>query len=60
MNEKTKTYRFDYKPGRTPEQLEEERFLEAMQRTPTERFMILMRLIKISKILRAAKIKHQL
>ena len=54
MSAELKKYRFDYKPGRTPEQLEQERLDENLKRTPTERFRILMQLIKTSRQMRFA------
>ncbi|CAN5810095.1 hypothetical protein BH10BAC3_BH10BAC3_20570 [soil metagenome] len=42
-------YNFDYKPGRTVEELEQERLLASLNRTPTERFRIMMQLIRISE-----------
>jgi hypothetical protein len=49
MENKEKTYRFDYQPGRTQAELEEARFIESLKRTPTERFRIMMQLIRISQ-----------
>ena len=49
MNPEEKKYRFNYKPGRTVEELEQERLIESLNRTPTERFRIMMQLIRISQ-----------
>ena len=49
MNPEEKKYRFSYKPGRTVEELEQERLIESLNRTPTERFRIMMQLIRISE-----------
>ena len=59
MNPEEKKYRFNYKPGRTVEELEQERLIESLKRSPTERFRIMMQLIRISQKTKeaAAKLK---
>jgi hypothetical protein len=52
MNPEEKKYKFDYQPGRTMVQLEQERFLEAMLRTPEQRFRRMMQLIQITSKLK--------
>jgi hypothetical protein len=37
---------------------EEKKILRALERTPTERFHFLMKLIRIDRMLRSAKITH--
>jgi hypothetical protein len=60
MSPDEKQYRFSYKPGRTVEELEHERLSESLQRSPTQRFKIMMALIRISQKARQATAKQKL
>jgi hypothetical protein len=51
--------KLDYKPGRTPEQLAEERLIANLALTDTQRFEKMMQLIKINIMMKKAKITHQ-
>lgn len=46
--------RTNYKPGRTVEEVEIERLKERLDRTPTENFKIMMKLIRISEKMKKA------
>lgn len=48
--------RWDYKPGRTPEELEDERRRETLAMSYTERYIVMMRLMRLQKMLSTAKI----
>lgn len=48
--------RTNYKPGRTVEEVEQERLTSCLNRTPTENFKIMMKLIRISEKMRKAVI----
>ncbi len=48
----------DYQPGRTLEELEQQRIRKRLSYTDTESFRILMSLIRISEKMKQAKIAH--
>jgi hypothetical protein len=49
-----KKYNFDYKPGRTLVELENERLEAALKLSPTERLRKMIQLIRISKKIKQA------
>ena len=48
--------KWDYKPGRTPEELEDERRRETLKMSYTERFDIMRHLMKRQQLLDTAKV----
>lgn len=56
MEPQSDNYTFNYKPGRTIEQLEEERLMELLKLPYSERFSRMVQLIRLTKKIQYPKI----
>jgi hypothetical protein len=51
-------WRYDYKPGRSREELEEERIIQELKQTPEERLSSFFQLIRLGTILKEATVDY--